>query len=142
MAVNGIGSGGGSWFGVRGDINTITRPAVHVTEMRPITRTCDGSKYPQPCHHYSSVGRRNPLHQTIPCDRFLLDVDPAVEGLHRDRYPNSWNNERNAAWSQTWIQKSYIPPTGGAPIAVRCQRDEWPPYAYVVHIPNLRDTVG
>jgi hypothetical protein len=126
----GGGGGGGSWQGTPGNIVVSPLPPFHTTVYNEQQRVCDGSYYPQACHHYSSVASRNPVHSTIRCDVNRWNIFDET-GYGRQRYPRKWNSQHNAAWSITWLPKSYIPATGGPSTDVNCQRDEWPPFECV-----------
>ncbi len=119
------GSSGG-FLGSPGEVTTITQKAWHSTEWLPQTRVCDGSYYPQACHHYSSVGSRHPVHQYIPCDLVWFDLIFTDRG----RYPSRWISQHNSVWSKTWLPKTYIN-AAGQQARPRCQKDEWPPFALV-----------
>ena len=99
---------------------TITVPSTTTsTVYSTTTRVCDGSKYPQPCHHYSSVAQFS-TYQKPTCAAVGAPGTPARPLV------TSWDNQHNKAWSQTWITKTYINPNGKR-AKPNCQRDEWPP---------------
>ena len=96
----------------------VVRSTTTVTEYSTTSRVCDGSKYPQPCHHYSSVAQFSTYQK--PTCAIMGGGSPARP------LPRSWDNQHDKAWSATWITKTYVNPNNKR-VKPNCQRDEWPP---------------
>ncbi|MCJ1394843.1 hypothetical protein MMC18_007723 [Xylographa bjoerkii] len=96
---------------------TSTVTSTTYTYHSTITKSCDGSKYPQACQHYSSVMRAVPgLGTQQSCTYPLLPASiPRPE-------VSAWN----AQHAKDWI--SWIPYFRGTQI---CQRDEYPPALFL-----------
>lgn len=84
-----------------------------------VTRTCDGSQYPQACYHYSSVAQRSTYSRATCSNQDQGRIDRPL--------PRSWNRGHRSyrKWNK-YIARSYVNPKHG-PIELECQRDEWPP---------------
>ncbi|KAI0904346.1 hypothetical protein F4823DRAFT_634502 [Ustulina deusta] len=82
-------------------------------EPAPTVSVCDGSRWQQPCLHYSSVIQNNPAYQILKCP-LVSRASPARPW--RDR----WYNDHNADWYSGFM-KDY---------SVKCQADEYPPAAF------------
>lgn len=121
------GSGGvaGVWPLGKMTITSTRYPSSETSTVKDVSRTCNGALYPQPCHHYRSVGIRNPFDLRRPlCPNIQIRL-----GQGRDRYPKEWNLQHLTSWYDRWLTRSYIAPYDRVLKAVDCQRDEWPPYA-------------
>lgn len=111
--------------------STITRSTT-VTTYSTRARTCDGSKYPQPCLHYSSVIAHNPQSQWN-----LLTCKNIPKNAEKRPLPRLWDRQhKNKEWMH-YIASSYRNPKGsltdlGATKPAKgCQRDEWPPALFM-----------
>lgn len=86
---------------------------------RITTRTCDGSRFPQPCFNYRSIAENHAVYANPTCANVQKSVD-------KRPLPRLWNKQHATnAWI-SWNPKSYTDPDGDY-TSVRPQRDEWPP---------------
>lgn len=86
---------------------------------RATTRTCDGSRFPQPCLNYRSIASRVADYADPTCAN--VQVSRSLRPL-----PALWNRQHNTNEWISWNPKSYTDPSGKKTV-VRPQRDEWPP---------------
>ncbi|KAI1734037.1 glycosyl hydrolases family 18-domain-containing protein [Xylaria scruposa] len=82
-------------------------------EPAPTVSVCDGSRWQQPCLHYSSVIQRMPTYKTLKC--------PVTSYAHPNRpWRDQWYDDHSADWYNGFMQQR----------DVRCEADEYPPAAF------------
>jgi hypothetical protein len=100
-----------------------------VTSYSTIAKTCDGSVYPQPCFHYSSVIAGDPRYGLNTCK--VADIKNAQRPL-----VNKWVREHTDRTWRDYIAEYYKAPNGKRkPLhpfggTDGCQKDEWPPQVF------------
>ncbi|CZR61249.1 uncharacterized protein PAC_11145 [Phialocephala subalpina] len=101
-----------------------------ITYVAPVkTAVCDFAEFPQACAHYSSVNSRGV--GTINMDTLLCPMSR----MGGRTLPRAWDNQHHKSW-RSWI--SSLPAAWGH--LNSCQRDEWPPFAFMANDPEQQYT--
>lgn len=99
---------------------SVTHIKTTTTTYSTVARTCDGSAYPSPCAHYSSVIAGNAAYSLNTCSN--VDKNKGSRPL-----PVMWKSgHTNSLW-RSYIAQSYTNQAKNEVKETNCQLDEWPP---------------
>ncbi|KAF2429075.1 hypothetical protein EJ08DRAFT_306237 [Tothia fuscella] len=98
----------------------ITQVTNSASDIKTITKTCNGSKYPQACYHYYSAIQNNAFAKaTFTCS----DSNTRSEGVAT----STWKKEHAVGSGWKKYTKDYKFWKAASSTTARCEADEWPP---------------
>lgn len=105
----------------------IVSSSTRTTTFSTRTPSCDGNQYPQACFNYYSVGLKGKYYSVLTCRDLSTSNDERP-------LTKIYNAQHNTKWV-SYIAKSYYNVKSKGNIAVRPQRDEWPPAHFQQGVP-------